>query len=201
MSDNSQHPSQVEFDQDQVTSQPQSYQTSPSDPESEHSHQPLQEQVFLEWQAPSRPFKKRNRKYYTTIILIVVLISLILLFAGQFLLIAVMISISFLSYVLSSVQPETVVNKVTTFGLRNDNTLYHWEELGRFWFSSKYNQRLLHVETSRVPNQITLVIHPEDETELTEFLTSVLVFEVPQPSLLDKAATWLEEKIPLDSEA
>jgi hypothetical protein len=201
MSDNSQHSEPFEFDQDQVTTEPQNYQTSPPEPQTQQSHSPQQEEVFLQWEAPSRPFKKRNRKYYTTIVLIVVLISLILLFAGQFLLIAVMIAISFLGYALSAIPPEMIVNKVTTYGVRNNNTLYHWDYLGRFWFTSKYNQRLLNIETSRIPNQIILVINPEDEPELTQVFSSILVYEAPQPTLLDKAATWLEEKIPLDSEA
>lgn len=197
MSDNSQYSEPFELEQDHISSQPQNTQSHPP----VQQYQPQQEELLLQWEAPSRPFKKRNRKYYTTIVLIVVLISLILLFAGQFLLIAVMIAISFLGYVLSAVPPETVVNSITTYGVRNDNTLYHWEELGRFWFTSKYNQRLLNIETSRIPNQLILVINSEDEAELTEIFSSILVYEVPQATLLDRVATWLEEKIPLDSEA
>src|SRR5688572_8191789 len=57
---------------------------------------PQQEEIVLEWDAPNRPFKKRNRQYYTTVAIIVFLISLILFFAGQFLPIAVVIAVAFL---------------------------------------------------------------------------------------------------------
>ena len=39
---------------------------------------PQPETLILEWQAPVRPFKKRNRQYYTTIAILVFLVSLIL---------------------------------------------------------------------------------------------------------------------------
>lgn len=162
---------------------------------------PYQEEVILEWNAPSRPFKKRNRKYYTTVGLIVILISLILIFAGQFLPVAVVIALGFLTYVLSSVPPETVRNTITTLGIRNGGTLYQWEELGRFWFTTRYDQRMLHAEVSKIPNQITLLIQPELEQELIEVLSEVLRFEKPPLTSFDKAANWLQEKIPLDTEA
>lgn len=159
------------------------------------------EQLFLEWQAPNRPFKKRNRQYYTTIAIIVLLICLILFFAGQFLPIAVVIAVAFMAYVLSAVPPETVTNQITTYGIRTDNTLYDWTILGRFWFSTKYQQRLLHVETAKLPGQLTLVVTDLDETEVVEFLSIFLRYEIPPATAFEKAARWLQEKVPLDTEA
>ena len=34
--------------------------------------------TLLSWQAPARPFRKKNRSYYTTIAIIVILVILIL---------------------------------------------------------------------------------------------------------------------------
>ena len=36
---------------------------------------PIPEETIIEWQAASRPFKKRDRQYYTTIIIIMFLLS------------------------------------------------------------------------------------------------------------------------------
>lgn len=178
-------------------------QSEPTPPrrDSQEYQSPYHEEIILEWDAPSRPFKTRNKQYYTTVGLIVVLISLILLFAGQFLPIAVVIALAFLTYVLSSVPPEVVRNRITTHGIRNGDTLYHWEELGRFWFTTKYDQQLLHAEVSKIPNQITLVIQPELQDDLIEVLSEMLRFEKPPLTAFDKAANWLQEKIPLDTEA
>lgn len=166
-----------------------------------YDNQPQPEEIVLEWQAPSRPFKKRNRQYYTTVGIIVFLICMILFFAGQFLPIAVVIAVAFMAYVLSAVPPELVINRVTTYGIRTDDTLYYWEELGRFWFTEKYHQRLVHIEVARFPNVLTLVLSDQDEGELAEALGLVLLNEKPPLGAFDKAAQWLQEKIPLDTEA
>lgn len=159
---------------------------------------PQPEETVFEWQAPSRPFKKRNRQYYTTIIAIVFLVSLILFFAGQFLPIAVVISVAFLGYVLSSVPPQTAVNKITTYGIRVEDQLYYWMEMGRFLFDKKYDQPLFHVEIGRFPGRLTLLIGDSSNDELREILSQVLLEEKPKPTFIDKAAQWIQEKIPLE---
>lgn len=166
-----------------------------------YDSRPQPEELLLEWTAPSRPFKKRNRQYYTTIGVIVFLISMILFFAGQFLPIAVVIAVAFMAYVLAAVPPEIVTNRITTYGVRADDTLYFWDELGRYWFDDKFHQRLVHIETTRFPNQITLVLNGQDEGELNDLLGVLLLNEKPALTSYEKAAQWLQEKIPLDTEA
>jgi hypothetical protein len=161
----------------------------------------LPEQIIVEWHAPNRPFKKRNRQYYTTIAIIVFLICLILFFAGQFLPIAVVVAVGFLAYVLSAIPPEVVTNKLTTYGIRSAENLYYWTELGRFWFTERYGYTLVHVEVARFPHHLTLLLGDHTEEEMTELLSEVLLKEKPLPTTFDKAATWLQEKIPLDTEA
>ena len=46
------------------------------------------EKTMFEWEAPSRPFKKRDRRYFATIATIIFVLAFILLFAGAFLPIA-----------------------------------------------------------------------------------------------------------------
>ncbi|MEN8252941.1 MAG: hypothetical protein ABFQ62_01015 [Patescibacteria group bacterium] len=165
----------------------------------EHLPKPLPEETLLIWKSASRPFKKRNRQFYTTIATIVVLISLILFFAGQFLPIAVVISIAFLAYVLSSVPPHEDEKKITTYGVRVDKELYYWEEMGRFWFDEKYGSKILHVEIVRFPGRLTLLLGDLKEEELEDLLKEVLIKQKPEDTLFDKSATWLQEKIPLDT--
>jgi hypothetical protein len=162
---------------------------------------PQPEQLLIEWEAPNRPFKKRNKQYYTTIAIIVFLISLILFFAGQFLPIAVVIAVGFLAYVLSAVPPEMITNHFTTYGVRTDNQIYYWDELGRFWFTQKHQQQLLHIEVARFPNQLTLLLADQDPEDIRFILSQVLLEEQPLPTGFDKAAAWLQEKIPLDTDS
>lgn len=159
---------------------------------------PLPEEIIFEWQAPSRPFKKRDRQYYTTIVMIVFLISLILFFAGQFLPIAVVIAIGFLSYVLASVPPDMVTNKITTYGIRMENDLHYWEELTRFWFEQKYGYQTLHMETTRFPGRIVMLLGNEKKEIFSQILSEVLPEQIPEPTMLDKASDWLQKTFPLE---
>ena len=160
-----------------------------------------EERLLLEWTAPSRPYKKRDREYYTTIGIIVFLVSLILFFAGQFLFIAVLISLAFVSYVLAAIPPESIHNAITTFGIRTGDQIFYWEELGRFWFSEKYKSDLLHVETSRAfPGQLILLLEGLNKEELKKILVEHIIFEKPKATWLDNAAKWMQEKFPLDKD-
>jgi hypothetical protein len=159
---------------------------------------PVQEELIFEWHAAARPFKKRNRQYYTTVALIVFLVSTILFFAGQFLPIAVVITAAFLAYVLSSVPPQDSNYAITTYGVRIDNQLYYWEELGRFWLAEKHDQKLINLELGKFPHRLTLVYNSADEADLVEILSEVLIMQQPALTSFEKASKWLSEKVPLE---
>ena len=163
-------------------------------------YKPLPEEDILKWTAPSRPFKKRNKKYFSTVFIIALLISLILGFAGQFAAITVVIAVSFLAYTLSVVPPQNITYKITTWGVRVENNLYYWEELGRFWFTKKYDNTLLNIECARFPNRVTMLIGDQSEDTIKTVLSEVLLNQKPEPTLYEKTAAWLQEKIPLEIE-
>jgi hypothetical protein len=159
---------------------------------------PVQEKKIFTWTAPSRPFKNHNRQYYTTIGTIILLLSLILFFAGQVLPIAVVIAVGFLAYVLSTVPPQDISNQITSFGVRVEEEIYYWEEIGRFWYTEKYKQRILNLEVGRFPFRLSLLLGKADEKEITEILSEILIKEKPPATYFERAASWLQEKIPLD---
>jgi hypothetical protein len=186
-------------EQSQPSQQPQEQQQPQDDPFA-YLPKPIPEQVLLTWQAPSRVFKQRSRQYFATIIVIGLLISLILLFAGQFLPIAVVLSVVFLVYILSTVPPGTASHKISNYGIWVEDNLYYWDEVGRYWYTEKFGQTLLHFEVARFPGRITLLLGTTTRDELDDLLTQVLVNEKPAPTFFDKAADWIEKNIPLDKE-
>ncbi len=159
---------------------------------------PPPEEILIEWEAKSRPFKQRSRQYFSTVAILVLLISLILFFAGQFLPIAVVISVGFLAYVLSVVPPVMVKHSLSTYGIRIEGNLYYWEEMGRFWFSQKYGDTLLHLEIDRFPGRLTILLGDLPEEAMKNLLSEVLLFQKPTPTFFDRAAEWIEQKIPLE---
>lgn len=163
---------------------------------------PVQEKKTLfEWQAASRPFKKRNREVFLTSGAIVALISLILLFVKEFLLIAVLLSLYFVFWVLNNVSPEQASHKITNRGVETGGEIYKWDELNRFWFSEQWGNRILNIETKkRFPGRLTLLLGPE-KAIIKEVLSKHLVLEKPEDGWLNNAASWLQKNIPLEKEA
>jgi hypothetical protein len=109
-------------------------------------YRPIPEEVLVEWDAPSRPFKKRNRQFFSTIIVIAILVSLILFFAGQVLPVAVVISVVFLVYVTAVIPPQVVHYKLTNYGIYVEKESFSWLGMGRFWFDQKLDQQVLEIE-------------------------------------------------------
>lgn len=159
-----------------------------------------EERSLMKWRSPARPFKERNREYYTTIGAIVVLLSIILIFAREFLLVAVIVSFAFVAYVLASVRPEVVEHEITTRGIRSGGKFFRWSVLGRFWFREKYGQKMVSIETGlNFPGEIMLLVGEIDQERLKDILRVYLLHETPEPKFVDKAAKWLQEKIPLET--
>lgn len=159
---------------------------------------PMPEQLLYEWQAQSRPFKKHNRNYYTTIAVIVLLISLILIFSGQFLPMAVVCAVAFLAYVINSVPPQDIMYQITTYGIRIGDRLYYWELMRRFWYGSKYDQELLYIDIVEFPDRLTLVLGQAEKDIISAVLSEVLLLEKPPLTVYERIAQWLQEKFPLD---
>lgn len=159
---------------------------------------PEPEQLLLEWEAHSRSFKSRGRQYYTTVFLIVFLISLILIVLQQFLSVAVVISIGFVAYVFSAIPPNVVHHQLTSYGIRSDDQLYLWGELGRYWYELRSGAVVAQFELGRFPHRVTLLLGEKTQEQLDLILAEVLLQERPPASSFEKAASWLSTKIPID---
>lgn len=151
------------------------------------------------WSAPNRLFKKREREYFTTVGTIAFLLAVILIFFKEWLLIAVIIALSFMVYILGTIQPEKVKHKITTRGVGTDGKTYHWQMLGRFWFGERLGQKILYIETKLpFPRRLMMLLGEANQKELKQFLDDYLLFEKPEKAWMDKAGDWLSDKVPLE---
>lgn len=155
---------------------------------------------LLEWRAPVRPFKKRGKEFFSTVLTIVFLISVILLFLKEWLLIAVIIALTFVVYVMGTIPPEEVEHKITNRGIVTGGKNYRWEQLGRFWFEEKWGQKILYVENFGFPRALMMLLGQKTENEVKKILSEYLLQEQPEKNWLDKASSWLSQKIPLEEE-
>ena len=157
---------------------------------------PELEKDLVVWNAPSRPFKRRDKQFYLTTISIAGIVCLILFLAEGAMPVILIISLIFLYYVMSTVPPEVIEYKVTNKGIKVLGRRADWENLGRFWFVKRYDNELLVVETNFIPNRMEVVIDSNQKEKIQKELSEYLVHEEISPSNLDKAIEWFSKKLP-----
>jgi hypothetical protein len=162
---------------------------------------PVELKTLLTWQAPVRPFKKRDKEFFTTVAAIAFLVCVILLFIKEWLGIAVVGSLVFVGYVLATVEPEKTEHELTTRGIKTGDKLYKWEDLKQFWFNDKWGQQILNVDTRlRFPSRITLLLAEKSQEEVKTVLSRYVQFEEPEVTFMDRSAKWLANKVPLEKQ-
>jgi len=125
---------------------------------------------------------------------------LVLVFIGEFLLIGVILATFFVIYVLSSVPPEPIKNKITTLGIETTEHFHRFEEMREFWFDEKYGQKMLVVHLLLgFPTHLQLLLGEISHEKIVPLLSDKIPFkETPERTFLDKASDWLAQKIPLE---
>lgn len=156
-----------------------------------------EEKELISWSAPARPFKRRNRQFYVTIIAIGAIVGLILFLVEGFLPVILIVSIIFLFYILSTVEPENIEYKITSLGIKiADTPRVDWDLTRRFWFTRRFDNDILVIETVVFPGRLELVVKPESKEEIKSSLTKYIQFEEAPASNLDRAANWIGERLP-----
>jgi len=163
---------------------------------------PIEEErkLLLGWSAPSRPFKKRDKDFFTTITVMAILFIVILFFMKDFLVILVVMALVFLVYVLATVPPESVDNSIYTTGLQNGLHSYAWPDLLYYWFEDKWGQKMMIARTrNKLPGAVYMLLNTHSPEEIENLIGTRLVKrDSGENAWLDKAATWLSEKVPLE---
>ena len=154
------------------------------------------EKDLVSWSAHARPFKRRDREFYVTIMAMGGIVALVMFLIEGFMPVLLIVSLFFLFYVLSTVEPEDIEYKITNKGIKIGGKRTDWGMLGRFWFSRRFDHDLLVIESFSLPGRIELVILGNKKEEVKKALSTYLFEEEIPPSPLDKAANWFSKKLP-----
>lgn len=158
-----------------------------------------EEKVLFEWTAPERAFQRRDRDFWITAVAILVLVAVILIFIKEFFLIIALGSILFLYYVMSTVPPENIKNKLTNRGVYFGEARYEWIVLRRFWFKKSLSNQLLAIETNlRFPRQIMLVIDIKDQEKIKELVVKRIPMLEESPTFVDRLTKRAAKFLPLE---
>jgi hypothetical protein len=166
----------------------------PEEVESRVADEP--EKTLFAWEAPARPFKRRDREFYVTVVSIFVIIGLVLFLAEGPVPVILLVSFLFLVYVLNTVEPEKVEYRITNKGVKIAERETYWMNIRRFWFSGRLDTSLVVFETLTIPGRLELVVEKNDEERIREILAKFLKEEEVPPSFLDKATNWFNKKLP-----
>jgi len=156
--------------------------------------------TVLKWVSPSRLFKKRDRMFFQTVIALVVLSGLILFLAKEYLLIGVVLSIAFVTYVLETIPPDDIEHRILVKGFESGHTFYRWDEFNEFWFEEKWNQKILVFDRKTgFPNRIMVLLGHMEPKVVKDKINEYLPFrEVPEKHWADTFANWLHSHLPFE---
>ncbi|MDQ3098295.1 MAG: hypothetical protein M3Q44_00945 [bacterium] len=157
--------------------------------------------LLLNWKAPSRPFKKRDKDFFTTVTIMAILSIVILFFMREFLVIAVVIALVFLVYVLYTVPPEDIDNSIFTTGISNGTHFYAWPELICYWFETRWGNDILVAQTrASLPGSVYLLLRDAaTRAKIEEVIgTRLIRKDVKDTSWMDRTTDWFTRKFPLE---
>jgi len=159
-----------------------------------------QEKVLLEWKGVSRPFKKLKMEGMMVPGVIVVLVGIILLVAGEWMLLLVVLALGFAFYMWSTVSPEHMEYVLTNWGLRLAGRLYEYKAMQRWWREEKMGTDFVVIESWAVPmGRLFLPLTNEHEKKILEILEKYVVMDKPLPTSVDKMGKWLADKFPIEA--
>src|SRR5581483_911036 len=164
----------------------------------EHSH-PITVKTFLAWHSQGRPFIKRSKQYYLMSLLIALLLEILSLLFAQYLLMLLIASFLFLSFVLASIPPHNFHYKISSEGITIEDHFFLWQELYDFYFKTVHGKDVLFVRTyALIPGELTLTLGDIHKEQVKNVLLPYLPYrEVVRQTTMEKLAGFLSRNFPL----
>ena len=156
--------------------------------------------TLLSWSAPGRPYRPKSRQFFLSVILIVLFFEVILFLFSQYELMVVLITLAFLSVVLSTVPPHNFHYKITTEGIKVEDYFYIWGELYDFYFKRVEGQDILIVRTQDfLPGELKISLGEISREHVRKVLVNYLPYrEYVHPTFMERSADWLAHNFPLE---
>jgi len=170
-------------------------------PQSGQNFSPHDVRTLLAWTGPGRPFKKRGKQFFLTSILITFLVEILLFLFSQYLLMLVVLSLLFLSFVMATVSPRDFHYRISSEGITVEDHSYLWIELYDFYFKKRETVDILHVRTKALlPGELTMTLGEIDREHVKSVLLPYLPYrEVVKLTFMEKSGDWLARNFPLES--
>ena len=161
---------------------------------------PPNRKVEVAWTVPARLFTPRTKDYYRRLVSLIFVIGVVLILGGQFLLLALVVSLAVLYYVLSSVEPQTVRHEIDNYGVHCFGKQYYWADFKFFFVTKEGHFDAVHLDTvDALPGRITLLVADDNSQKVIDHLSQNLTRRLDAPStVFDKTFRRLSSKLSLD---
>jgi hypothetical protein len=145
---------------------------------------------------PMKGVSKINR----SLVIIGAVVSILLVSMGEFMLIAVVASLIFVKYVLSSTSGRSVSHTLSNHGVDYSGQFYGWNELRLFFFKFDGTSDILCVDTvERLPGRLYFLLKPGDKEKVREIVGQYLTYLKEEPkTFFDKMYDTISSKIDVD---
>lgn len=153
------------------------------------------EKVLVEWTAMSRPHAKLSREASVKIIVSFSLIGFLLLIIEGIMPVMLLVSLLFLLFVFSSVEPEKVKYEITDQGIKVGGFRTDWQNLGRFWYTARMGSEVMVVEAGNIAGRLEIVLDESKKGEITKIMQKYSILEHVPPSGFDKASNWIAKNL------
>ena len=156
--------------------------------------------TLLSWSAPGRPFQRKSKEYFLNVLVILFLVEVILFLFAQFALMALVLSLVFLAFTLSTVAPHDFHYKITTEGIMIEDHFFLWQELYDFYIRHINGEDVVVVGTKTwYPGELTIVLGVMHKEQVRDLLVQFIPYrEYVKPTFMEKSSVWLEKNFPLD---
>lgn len=140
-------------------------------------------EVYISWETSlSRERTGISKKFTRTFIVIAIVMGLLLAIMQDFILILVIGSVIFVSYVFSKYQLGEVRYEISNHGIMMDNHMYYWHQLSNFFFSARIGGEILVVDTKLgLPGRLFISFSPENKERIQEAVGKHLTFLKVEP--------------------
>jgi hypothetical protein len=106
----------------------------------------------------------------------------------EYFLILVIVSMVFVTQVLSKTPPESVHYEISSYGIMFDENIYYWHRLRRFFFFNSEGNPSIAIDLyDSIPPRIFLTIHEKDSEQIKQILEQRIQFLTSVPeTFLDR---------------
>jgi hypothetical protein len=158
-------------------------------------------QTLLNWSAPSRPYRKKQKMYFLNLILIMLTVEVILFLFGQHILMLVVASLVFLAFAFASTPPVNVQYRISSEGIAIEDHFYLWQELYDFYFKQPDGMDVLHIRTKTyLLGELIITLGDVSKDKVRSVLLPYLPFrEVTHTTFTERAGDWVAKTFPLEN--